>query len=355
MIDLKKRKRIMQRSIALGHCICNPKQTCPCAVLKTKNVCPCAGERVEASQVAVRLTTLVENAGCASKISQQDLKKVLGGLPPMTHPNLLVGTSTCDDAGVYKISDEIALVQTVDVFTPTVDDAYTFGRIAAANAVSDVYAMGGTPLTALSIIAFPIEELPHTLMTDIIRGGIDALREAGVTVVGGHSIKDHREVKFGFAITGVIHPAQIVTNSNARPGDALVLTKPLGVGAIAFAHQLGKASAAAMDAATQSMIALNKTAAELMLRHGAHAATDVTGFGLLGHLSEMARQSGVTAEIHVEAVPAFPDALAYLRQGIISGGVERNRESAAQFVTFAAGVPEEMQHLLYDPQTSGGC
>ena len=344
----------MQRSIKLGHCICNPKQPCPCPMFTEQDVCMCAGERPKDSGAPVRLTKMVENAGCASKISQADLKKVLSGLPEVTHPDLLVGTSTCDDAGVYRIGPDRALVQTVDVFTPNVDDPYTFGQIAAANSVSDVYAMGGTPLTALSIIAFPIEKLPHRVMTEIIRGGMDKLKEAGVIVIGGHSLKDAGEVKFGFAVTGMVNPKKMVQNSTAQPGDVLVLTKPLGAGIISFAHQIGKAPDAALKVVTASMAELNKTAAELMVKYGAHAGTDVTGFGLLGHLSEMVGQSGVTAELWAEAIPVFDGARECAAKGIVSGGIERNIEHSARFVTFAPDVPEDMRHVLFDPQTSGG-
>ena len=190
MINYEKRKKIMGRSIALGHCICNPKDPCPCPLFKQKNVCLCAGEREADAAEDVRLTEFVENAGCASKIGQDDLKKALAGLPRAADPNVLVSADTCDDAGVYKLDDEHALVQTVDVFTPVVDDAYLFGRIAAANSVSDVYAMGGRPLTALSIVAFPIERLSHRVLNKMMQGGVDALHEAGVVLLGGHSIKD---------------------------------------------------------------------------------------------------------------------------------------------------------------------
>jgi selenide,water dikinase len=353
MIDLEKRKRIMQRSIQLGHCICNPRQDCPCAVFKEKNICLCAGERMEDAPESVPLTTLVENTGCASKISQNDLKKVLAGLPDISHPDLLVGTNTCDDAGVYKIRDDMALVQTVDVFTPLVDDPYTFGQVAAANAVSDVYAMGGTPLTALSIIAFPIETLHPSIMTHIIRGGMDKLAEAGVTVVGGHSIKGE-DIKFGFAVTGLVDPRKIVRNDRAQPGDVLVLTKPLGVGAITFAHQLGRASQEDMDLILETVTGLNRIPAETMVEFGVTTATDVTGFSLLGHLSEIVSQSGVEAELYVNRIPVFGGALDYLKQDMVSGAIERNREYASQFVSVADDVAPEYEHLLYDPQTSGG-
>ncbi len=353
MIDPEKRRRVMERSMKLGHCICNPKQACPCDLFKEQDVCTCAGERPHHLSSEVRLTTLVENPGCASKISQQDLKQILVGLPHETDPNVLVSASTCDDAGIYQLDEDRALVQSVDVFAPSVDDPYTFGQIAAANSLSDIYAMGGRPQTALAIIGFPTDSLSADIMTEIVRGGIDKMREAGVPVIGGHSIND-REIKFGFAVTGVINPSTIVTNANAQPGDLLLLTKPLGVGAIAFAAQLGKASSLALTASARAMSQLNNTAAEVMLEIGVNSATDVTGFGLLGHLTEMAVQSGVTVEVYPEQIPTFPEALDYLSQGIISGAAERNKEYVSRYVTFAPGVSEAMQYLLCDPQTSGG-
>lgn len=353
MIDLEKRRKIMQRSIKLGHCICNPKQGCPCDTFKLKDICPCAGERPENALESVELTKMVEKAGCASKINQNDLKLALAGLPEMTDPNLLVGTNTCDDAGVYKLDDDTALVQTVDVFMPSVDDPYTFGQIAAANSLSDIYAMGGKPLTALTIIGFPIETVSPRVMTQMLRGGMDKMREAGCVIAGGHSIND-KDPKFGYAVTGVIHPSKIVKNSGAKPGDALVLTKPLGAGAISFASQCGEASDAAVAAASKSMTQLNKTAAEVMLEIGVNAATDVTGFGLAGHLSEMVAQSLVGAEVFVDCVPVFDEVMDYINRGMISGGCERNKEYAEGKVSLAEDVSEETAYIFYDPQTSGG-
>lgn len=353
MIDYKKRKRIMQRSIKLGHCICNPKQNCPCDLFKEKNVCLCAGERLEDAQERVELTKFVENAGCASKINQNDLKKVLAGLPEISDPRVLVSSNTCDDAGVYKLNNKFALVQSVDVFTPCVDDPYTFGQIAAANSVSDIYAMGARPITALSIIAFPIDKLSHNIMRQIMLGGIDKLKEAGVVVLGGHSIKD-TEIKFGFAVTGVINPSMIITNDKAKPGDVLVLTKPIGTGVISFANQVGKASASALTAISQSMIELNKVPSDIVVEMGIKTATDVTGFGLLGHLSEIVLQSGVTAELYADRVPVFEEVLEYLRQGMISGAIERNREYASRLVRVEKDVEEGLEAAFYDPQTSGG-
>ncbi len=353
MIDYEKRKRIMGRSLKLGHCVCNPKEACPCDLFKQKNVCLCAGEREADAAEDVPLTKLVENAGCASKISQGDLKLALSGLPRVFDPRVLVSADTCDDAGVYSLSKTKALVQSVDIFTPLVDDPYVFGQIAAANSVSDIYAMGGTPLTALSIVSFPIEKLSPRIMNKMLQGGIDKLREAGTVVIGGHSIKDS-EIKFGFAVTGLINPRRIIANDKARRGDVLVLTKPIGTGVITFAAQIGRASERALGAATRSMVELNRSASEIAVAMGLRAGTDVTGFGLLGHLSEMAKQSGVTVEVEAAAVPLFDETLDYIRHDIVSGAVERNREYSSQFVTVREGVDPALETVLYDPQTSGG-
>ena len=353
MIDFKKRARIMGRSIALGHCICNPKDPCPCDVFKQKNVCLCAGEREEDAPEDVALTSLVENAGCASKIGQEDLKRALSGLPRVVDPRVLVSSETCDDAGVYKLTPRMALVQSVDVFTPVVDDAYAFGEIAAANSVSDIYAMGGKPLTALSIVAFPIESLSPRIMNRMLQGGVDKLREAGVALLGGHSIKD-REIKLGFAVTGVVHPDKMTVNSKARPGDLLILTKPIGTGMLSFARQIGRAPAAGLAEAEASMRALNRAAAEIMTAAGVTTATDITGFGLAGHLGEIAAQSGVVIEVYASAIPVFSGVLDLIRDGVISGAVERNREYASSFVKREKDAGEDLETLLYDPQTSGG-
>ena len=353
MIDYAKRKRIMGRSIALGHCICNPKEPCPCDLFKQKNVCLCSGEREDDAAEDVALTTLVENAGCASKISQEDLKRALSGLPRVFDPRVLVSSDTCDDAGVFRLTPRTALVQSVDVFTPVVDDAYAFGEIAAANSVSDIYAMGGRPLTALSIVAFPIERLSPRIMNRMLQGGIDKLREAGVALLGGHSIKD-REVKFGFAVTGLVDPRKMTVNSKARPGDVLVLTKPIGTGTLSFARQIGRAPADGLAEAERSMRELNRAAAEVMTAFGVTTATDITGFGLAGHLSEIAVQSGVEVEIHGASIPVFSGVMDLIREGVVSGAVERNREYASRYVKRAKGAGEELETLLYDPQTSGG-
>lgn len=352
----EKRKKVMSRSIKIGHCVCDPRKPCPCPMFNEKTICTCAGEKdfCGVPDVAdVKLTKHVRNAGCASKIGQKDLHEVLGRLPKVEDPRLLVGMATADDAGVFQISRDLAIVQTVDVFTPGVDDPYVFGRIAACNSLSDVYAMGGVPVTALSVIGFPVHSLPLTAMTEIIRGGMDVLKEAGTILLGGHSINDE-EVKFGFAVTGTVNPSAIVTNAGARVGDYLVLTKPLGTGIISLARQIGRASQEAIQAAEKSMTTLNRAAAEVMVARGAHAGTDVTGFGLLGHLGGMVKESGVTAEIWCDRLPLLPESLDLARNGVYSGANEKNADYVADCVKFGEEIPDEMKAILYDAQTSGG-
>ena len=353
MKDLEKRRRVMQRSMQLGHCICNAKKSCPCDVFQQFDVCPCAGERRDGQAGPVRLMSLVESAGCASKISKAILDRVLRGLTFPDDPRVLVGAPAGDDAGVYRLNDDLALVQTVDVFSPSVDDPYTFGQIAAANSLSDVYAMGGRPITALSIVGFPLQTASDEVLQEILRGGIDKMTEAGVPIVGGHSIND-AEIKAGFAVTGLVHPDQIVTNAAARPGDCLVLTKPLGTGILSFAVQIGRAEAGWAAAAARSMAALNQRAAKLMLESAAHACTDVTGFGLTGHLAALAAASQVDVEVIWDHLPLLPGVLECLAEGIASGAVERNRESSGGSLVAGDDVPPGALDLCFDPQTSGG-
>jgi selenide, water dikinase len=276
------------------------------------------------------------------------LDQVLARIPRWANENVLVGFDTADDAGVYRLSPECALVQTVDFFTPIVDDAYTFGAIAAANALSDVYAMGGRPISALSILAWPaqgdIDEL-----TEILKGGAEKIHEAGCALLGGHSVKDE-EVKFGYAVTGLIHPDRIKTNAGAQVGDALIFTKRIGTGVISTALKQGIAKEADVDAAVQQMLKLNREACDAMLAFAVHGCTDVTGFGLIGHAREMALASKVTIEIDPRAVRFLPGAVEYARQGAIPGGLKNNREFASSCVDGSS----EFDDLLYDPQTSGG-
>jgi selenide,water dikinase len=263
-----------------------------------------------------------------------------------------VGLEKADDAGVYKLTDDLAIVQTVDFFTPIVDDPYMFGQIAVANALSDVYAMGGRPLTAMNIVCFPIKTLDISVLRDILRGGIDKLREAGVVLVGGHSVDDP-ELKYGLSVTGTIHPKRILTKGGARPGDQLILTKRIGTGIITTAAKGRLAGEKASETVAQSMAALNKTASEVMLRIGVNACTDITGFGLLGHACEMIQDSEVGFKIRSVSVPIFPETLSLARMGMIPGGTSRNKEFRAKMVD-AVGLGDVMLDILFDPQTSGG-
>jgi selenide,water dikinase len=273
-------------------------------------------------------------------------------MPRIANPNVLIGFDTADDAGVYRLTDELALVQTIDFFTPIVDDPFTFGAIAAANALSDVYAMGGRPVSALSVVAFPGNG-DIDVLTDIMRGGLEKMREAGCAVVGGHSVNDP-EIKFGYAVTGLIHPGRIKANSGARAGDALVFTKALGTGVIGTALKRGLAGEESVRAATASMLKLNREACEAMLRFEVHGCTDVTGFGMIGHAREMAVASGVTLEIEAASVPLLPGAIDAVRAGAIPGGLRNNRDFASCAVQAADGIDPAVLDLLYDPQTSGG-
>jgi selenide,water dikinase len=276
---------------------------------------------------------------------------VLRQLPQPTDPRLLVGTATADDAGVYRLTDDTALIQTVDFFTPLVDDPYTFGQIAAANSLSDVYAMGGRPLTALNIVAFPACSLEPPVLLEILKGGYDKVAEAGAIIVGGHTIDD-KELKYGLSVTGVIHPDKVWTNAAARVGDALVLTKPLGTGVLATAAKADMFPAG-VAVATASMALLNKTAAEVAGGFGVHACTDVTGFGFLGHLSEMTSASGVRAEVDSKALPLLPEAPEAAAMGLVPAGAYANR-AYLERVSFAEAVAGNLRDLCFDPQTSGG-
>jgi selenide,water dikinase len=258
-----------------------------------------------------------------------------------------------EDAGVFKLTDDLALVQSVDFFTPVVDDPYDFGRIAVANALSDVYAMGARPLTALNVVCFPQAAMDFSILRKILEGGLDMMHEADVILLGGHTVDDP-ELKYGIAVTGIIHPAKVVHNSTARPGDVLVLTKPIGTGIISTAIKAGTASPAAIKRITDSMAALNRAASEAMVALGAHACKDVTGFGLLGHAAEMLEGTQVGMEIDSAAVPLFPEAKEYYEKGFVPGGLARNRDFRKNMVSFDPKVPAHLQDLLFDPQTSGG-
>lgn len=277
---------------------------------------------------------------------------MLKGVSFKNDPNLLVGFNKADDAGIYKISETQALVQTVDFFPPIVDDPYAFGQIAAANALSDIYAMGGRPLTALNIVGFPPSMPPETLIK-ILQGGADKVQEAGAAIVGGHSIKD-KELKYGLACTGLINLDKIITNDRARAGDRLILTKPLGTGIVSTAVKQGKASADDAAAVVGQMATLNKTAAELMVQHGAGAATDVTGFGILGHGSEMADGSGVALKFFFDQLPLLPNVIKYAEMGCLTGGASANKDFLEGRISLSDKLSKAQIDVLYDAQTSGG-
>jgi len=280
------------------------------------------------------------------------LDRILASLPRTANENVLIGFDTADDAGVYKLTAELALVQTVDFFTPIVDDPYTFGAIAAANALSDVYAMGGCPISSLSILAYPAKG-DLTDLEEILKGGAEKMREAECAILGGHSVADD-EIKFGYAVTGTVHPARVKANAAAQPGDAIVFTKRLGTGVIGTALKRGIAVEEHVAEAARSMLTLNRRACEEMLKFDVHGCTDVTGFGMIGHAREMAVASGVTLELAVDQLRFLPGALDYARQGALPGGLHNNRDFASCAVETLRDLPREVEDLLYDPQTSGG-
>ena len=299
----------------------------------------------------VKLTKLANCAGCGAKVGAGVLARLLDGLKVRSDPNLLVGFDKSDDASIYKVSDDLALVQTVDFFPPVADDPYTFGAIAATNALSDVYAMGGEPKLALNIMAVP-SDLPREAVHQILRGGYEKAFEAGAIITGGHSILD-KEPKYGLAVTGFVHPDRVLTNSGARDGDVLLLTKPLGIGILTTAAKADLVSEETMQYAVGLMTTLNKAARDAMVKYRVHACTDVTGFALLGHACEMAQGSGVEIHIDVSSIDLIPDALEFARSGILPEGMYRNRSFAEAYVD-AGDVELAKQDMLYDPQTSGG-
>jgi len=302
----------------------------------------------------VKLTALSSKGGCGCKIGPADLMQVIRSLPPaVPDPNLLVGLDTSDDAGVYRLTDELAIVQTVDFFTPIVDDPYAFGQIAAANAISDIYAMGAKPLTVLNIVAFPISTLDKSILAEILRGASDKVREAGATLVGGHSIDD-KEPKFGLAVTGIVHPDKARTNAGAKPGDRLILTKPIGVGILTTSIKNGQLSEEEIGSVTNVMATLNKRAAETMEPFDVHACTDVTGFGLIGHSLEMAKGSGVGIRLFSSDIPVLPRVRELAESGFVPGGTKNNYKHVREHVTFPEGMDQTDQWILCDAVTSGG-
>ncbi|HEV8411796.1 MAG TPA: selenide, water dikinase SelD [Gemmatimonadaceae bacterium] len=305
-----------------------------------------------AKEDVIRLTQFARCAGCAAKMGPGDLAAALAPLERRSDPRILVGRETFDDAGVYQLSPELALVQTLDFFAPIVDDPYDFGRVAATNALSDVFAMGGEPITAMNIVGFPVGQLPLRVLTDMLRGGQDAVHEAGAHIVGGHTITDE-ELKYGLSVTGTIHPQRILSNAAARPGDALVLTKAIGTGILSTAAKRGALGATEQAALVKSMTTLNSGASRAAVSLGLHCATDITGFGLLGHASHVARASSVTLVIDVKKIPLLPGTRAALAAGALTGGAARNDLYLEPLVGWGRTTTEERAFLV-DPQTSGG-
>ena len=300
----------------------------------------------------IRLTQFARCAGCAAKMGPGDLSAALAPLERRSDPRILVGRETFDDAGVYQLSPDLALVQTLDFFAPIVDDPYDFGRVAATNALSDVFAMGGEPITAMNIVGFPVGQLPLSVLTDMLRGGQDAVHDAGAHIVGGHTITDE-ELKYGLSVTGTIHPQRILTNAAAMPGDALVLTKAIGTGILSTAAKRGVLGAAEQAALVKSMTTLNAVASRAAVAMDLHCATDVTGFGLLGHASHVARASNATLRIEMSKVPLLPGVRAALEAGALTGGAARNDLYLEPLVDWGRTTKEERAFLV-DPQTSGG-
>jgi len=304
--------------------------------------------------MTVALTSLSHGAGCGCKIGAAELRPIVATLPAPTDPRVLASAQTADDAGVVQLSADLAIVHTADFFTPIVDDPYAFGRIAATNALSDIYAMGAEPVSALNLVAYPLETLGPEVLTEILRGGLDAVQAAGASIVGGHTIDDS-EPKYGLSVMGTVHPDRLLTNAGGRPGDVLVLTKPLGAGTVATAIKRGLAGDALIARAIEVMTTLNDVAAAQAITAGAHALTDVTGFGLLGHVNELAAASGAAVELDAAAIPAIEGVMELLEaETALAGGTKRNRAHAEAFTRFGDDVPEAVRWLASDAMTSGG-
>ncbi len=301
----------------------------------------------------IRLTQMAKRAGCAAKHPPGYLLPLLGKLPQITDPNVLIGSATADDAAVYKLSDDLALVLTTDFFTPIVDHPFDFGAVAAANALSDIYAMGGRPISALNIVGFPESSLPAEVLGEILRGASAKASEAGIDIVGGHTIKTEEPI-YGLAVVGTVHPQKILSNAGALAGDALILTKPVGIGIITTASKVGEDTQGAIAQAIEVMTTLNRQASEVVIEIGAHAVTDVTGFGLLGHLRNMTAASSLSARVWLDRVPALSAAWDYVRAGIAPGGTHANRRFLADWVSYAGDITKEDELILADAQTSGG-
>lgn len=307
-------------------------------------------ERQTASKI---LTANVKAGGCAAKIGAAELQQILTNLPLTTSPHLLTGMEHFEDAAVYKLSDELAIIQTIDFFPPVVDDPFLYGMIAAANALSDVYAMGGTPLLALNVLCFPTCDFPIEVVRDIVRGGATQVQAAGAILAGGHSIQSHEPI-YGLSVTGVVRPSEVLTNGGAKDGDAIILCKPIGTGVALLGMKANIMSKQSDQALLKSLTTLNNKTLDIALKYGPHAATDVTGFGLIGHVHEMAKASGLAARITTNKIPFLPEVVELAEQGFVPAGAYGNRKSYEQFTTYINDVELPVTDLLFDPQTSGG-
>lgn len=305
------------------------------------------------NNLGLHLTETTQGGGCACKLGPEALSQALSGIEIFPDPNVIVGLENPDDAGVYKLREDLAIIQTVDYFSPIVNDPYDFGQVAAANALSDVYAMGGHPLTAVNMVCFPTKTMDISILREVLRGGAAKLHEAGVPLVGGHSVDDP-ELKYGLCIVGTVHPQKVITKAGARPGDILILTKALGTGIISTALKAGIAEGKIVAQTVRQMATLNKKASELMLEVGVHACTDVTGFSLLGHACEMIEGADVGLVIRASSVPLLPEVKKYAQMGLIPGGTYRNKEFRSHMVEAVAEISNEMFLVLFDAQTSGG-
>lgn len=351
--ELERRRAVIERSRALGHCVCDPRRPCPCDELRLRDRCPCAGERPEPGPETPSLTALAHAAGCGAKLPASELARLLSGLPMRSDPRVLVGTAAGDDAAVIDLGDGRVLVLSIDVMAPACDDPRLAGRIAAANSASDIWAMGAQADAALSICGFPQELLPGEVLREMLAGGAEALVEAGITLVGGHSTTGP-EPWLGYAVTGLATHGEVLCRSGAVVGHLLLLTKPLGTGLIGFAARCGRAEAAWQHSAWASMAALNRVAGEALQSSKASACTDVTGFGLLGHAAAMARDGGVLLELDASALPLLPGARNLARAGVAPGAADRNSEHASTLVEDWATLPSGLRWLLAAPETSGG-
>ncbi|MFO8234017.1 MAG: selenide, water dikinase SelD [Bacteroidales bacterium] len=300
-----------------------------------------------------KLTEFTQGMGCACKLRPQELEKILAKMSVPDDPNILIGTQNSDDAAVYKINSDTAIVQTLDFITPIVDDPYTFGAIAAANALSDIYAMGAKPIFALNIVGFPFSKLPVYILEEILRGATNIAKEAKINIIGGHTIDD-LEPKFGLTVTGTVHPDKILSNGNAQPGDVLLLTKPLGTGILSTAVKRGLAGKKTIDDLQQVMTTLNNTAANVMNNFPVHSCTDVTGFGLLGHLKEIVNASNISAKIYMDKVPLLNETIKFAGARVIPGGTHNNLKYLENYLTWDNDIPEMKKLILCDAQTSGG-